>query len=481
MAGFFGGLSGKILFLTIIFVMLAEVLIFVPSVANMRLAWLRDRLNTAAVASIVIDGLPKLELPRSVQDDMLMATGTKAIVLHKPDMTRMIVISEMPPMVNATFNLAETGTLAAIRDAFEELLWGGGRILSVTGPIGDSDMTIEVVMEDASLASAMLAYARNIFLISIVIALITATLIFLAINRILIRPIRRMTKSMQDFATDPDNPANIMQAQAGHDELAIAGQHLASMQSQLQKTLRQQKNLADLGLAVSKINHDMRNILSSAQLLSDRLADIDDPMVKGFAPKLLRTLDRAIGYTSEVLAYGRASEAEPRRCLHPLSTIAEDVADILGLGRETDIELSIQISSDLEIDADPEQLFRVIYNICRNAMQALAQERTGGDKNEESQCRIVLSAHRSGSVVTVSIDDNGPGMPKTARENLFRPFQGSARSGGTGLGLAIARELVLAHGGTIALVEKASRGTLFRFEIPDRPVSISAARNHSRN
>jgi signal transduction histidine kinase len=478
MAGYFGGLSGRILLLTVVFVMLAEILIFVPSIANMRLTWLRDRLNTAAAASIVIDGLPGVKLPRSLQDDTLMATGTKAIALHKEDMTRMIVVSEMPPMVDATYNLADVSTLTAISDAFVQLLAGGDCVISITGPIGASDMSIEVVMDDRSLSAAMLLYARTILITSLAISLITAGLIFLAINRILIAPIRRMTRSMQAFSADPDQLGNIMLPEPGRDELSVAGQHLASMQSQLQKTLRQQKNLADLGLAVSKINHDMRNILSSAQLMSDRLADVEDPMVKGFAPKLLRTLDRAIGYTTEVLAYGKASEAEPKRRMIRLREIAEDVGDILGLGRQREGEFVIQIAPDLEIDADGEQLFRVIHNLCRNALQALeSDDEEAGRRNR----RICLSAHRSGSVVTVSIDDNGPGMPKTARENLFQPFRGSARSGGTGLGLAIAREIVLAHGGTIALVEKAARGTLFRFDIPDRAVSIETARNVSRH
>ena len=76
--GFLSGLSGKLLLLTAVFVMIAEVLIFVPSVANMRLMWLRDRLNTAAAASVVIEGLPDQELPRPVQEETLLATGTKA-------------------------------------------------------------------------------------------------------------------------------------------------------------------------------------------------------------------------------------------------------------------------------------------------------------------------------------------------------------------------------------------------------------------
>ncbi|MBN9031733.1 MAG: HAMP domain-containing histidine kinase, partial [Rhizobiales bacterium] len=255
----------------------------------------------------------------------------------------------------------------------------------------------------------------------------------------------------------------------GGHELALAGQHLAAMQAHLQRTLKQQKNLADLGLAVSKINHDMRNILASAQLMSDRLVDVDDPMVKRFAPKLLRTIDRAVGYTSEVLAYGQASEAEPRRKPVPLAALVQEVRELLAIEADAGIEFVESISADLMVDADGEQLFRIVHNLCRNAHQALLAPRATGSSELR---RITVSAQRFGSVVSIDIDDTGPGMPAKARENLFSAFKGSARSGGTGLGLVIARELVLAHGGTIALAEKPGPGTLFRIEIPDRPVSL---------
>jgi signal transduction histidine kinase len=262
----------------------------------------------------------------------------------------------------------------------------------------------------------------------------------------------------------------------GRDELAVAGRHLAAMQSQLQKTLKQQKNLAALGLAVSKINHDMRNILSAAQLMSDRLVDVDDPMVKRFAPKLLRTIDRAVGYTTEVLSFGQTSESAPRRRKIRIFELIEEVRDILAIDPESGIEFIVQLSPDLEVDADSEQLFRVIHNLCRNAYQALV---AFGEAEPGGVRRITVSAHRIGSVVSITVDDTGPGMPQKARENLFTAFRGSARSGGTGLGLAIARELVLAHGGTIALVEKPAAGTQFRIEIPDRPVSLDDYRSRS--
>ena len=454
-------LSTRILALTVLFVVLAEVLIFVPSVTEMRLSWLRDRLNTAAAAAIVIDGLPGVELPRPLQDSTLMATGTKAIALHKEDITRMIVVSDMPPMVNAQYDLSRSGFLANARDALATLLFGGDQVFSVRGPIGASRMEIELVMGDKALRSAMLTYCREILLFTIIISAITASLIFLVINRILIRPVARMTESMQEFAADPANPASVMQAPEGRDELALAGRHLAAMQTELQKTIRQQKNLADLGLAVSKINHDMRNILSSAQLMSDRLADVGDPVVRGLSAKLMRTLGRAIGYSSEVLSYGRSSEQMPHRSRIALRPLVEDAGEILGLNTGSDITFATEVDSNLEVDADAEQLFRVIYNLCRNSVQALE-----GDMNEAK--RIAVVARREGKTVRITIDDNGPGMPPKARENLFAAFRGSARAGGTGLGLAIAHELIEAHRGTISLEDKPERGTRFVIELPDR-------------
>ncbi|MCC2608310.1 MULTISPECIES: HAMP domain-containing sensor histidine kinase [Rhizobium/Agrobacterium group] len=465
----FRGLSGRLLWLTVIFVMLAEVLIFVPSVANMRMNWLRDKLDTAAAAGIVIDGLQSAELPRAVQDDTLLATGTKVIALRKDGTSRLLAATDVPPQVDEVFDLSDTPMLASMRDALDTLLFGGGRVMRFYGPIGESDMVIELVMTDGALRKDMLKYSKMMFLISLLISLFTAVLIFLAINRMMILPIRRLTHSMQRFSEQPEDPARVFAPDRSRGELAVAGRHLTAMQVQLQRTLKQQKNLADLGLAVSKINHDMRNILASAQLMSDRLTDVEDPMVRSFAPKLLRTIDRAVGYTSEVLAYGQASEAAPRRRRIRLADLCQEVRDILAIDPDAGIEFQEQVAADLEVDCDSEQLFRVIHNLCRNAVQAL----TTFDPQDASMVRrISVSAHRVGSVVSIMIDDTGPGMPRKARENLFAAFRGSARSGGTGLGLVIARELVLAHGGTIALVEKPGPGTQFRIEIPDRPVSL---------
>lgn len=471
--GFLSGLSGRLLLVTAIFVLIAEILIFVPSVANMRLMWLRDRLNTAAAASVVIEGLPDQELPRSVQQETLMATGAKAIVLKKADASRMVAAVEMPPTVDEQYDLSDVSMPAAVYDAFDTLLFGGDRVIRVYGPVGETTTRIELLLEDGALRRAMLRYARNVFFLSLFISLVTAAPIFFALNRLLIRPVRGMTANIREFAADPSNPARVLRPSGGRDEIAVAGIHLAAMQQTLQRTLKEQKNLADLGLAVSKINHDMRNILSSAQLMSDRLSDVDDPVVKRVAPKLLRSIDRAVGYTNEVMSYGRMREPEPRRRFVSLRPLVQEVSEVLALDTRGDIDFVVEVEPALQVDADGEQLFRVIHNLCRNAVEALSQEIAAERRT------VIVTGIRTGSVVSIAIEDNGPGMPQKARENLFTAFRGSARSGGTGLGLAIARELVLAHGGTIALVEKVTPGTLFRIELPDRPVPLDAFRHRA--
>jgi signal transduction histidine kinase len=277
----------------------------------------------------------------------------------------------------------------------------------------------------------------------------------------------------------PDNPDAIIATSGREDELGIAERELASMQSQLQETLKSRKRLADLGLAVSKINHDMRNILASAQLMSDRLSATSDPAVQRFAPKLMRTLDRAISYSENVLSYGRAGEAAPNRRRVKLAPVVSDVEELLGIDPASGIELSVNIPEGFELDADSEQLFRVLLNLCRNSVEAMR-----ADTDPATVKRLSVSAARMGTTALISIEDTGPGLPQKARENLFSAFKGSARAGGTGLGLAIADELVRAHGGTLELREDRGFGAHFEIRLPDAPVSLEqerARRSQSQN
>jgi signal transduction histidine kinase len=367
-----------------------------------------------------------------------------------------------------------TDPVTVIRDALDTLINGGHRVIRVYGPVGDTGKIIELLTSDAPLRKAMLRYARNVALISLFISLITASLVFLTISRLLIRPIQRMSANMLAFAQSPDDPQRVIKPEARDDELGIAQRELADMQRQLQRTLAEQKHLADLGLAVSKINHDMRNILASAQLMSDHLANTSDPTIQRFVPKLVRTIDRAISYSQTVLAYGGTQEAPPQRRRVKLRTIVSDVEEMLNLDAKSGIEFKNLVPESLEIDVDPDQFFRIISNLCRNSVQAMAGD-TRGDASVVK--RLTITAGQIATTSSIGVEDTGPGLPAKARQNLFTAFKGSARSGGTGLGLAIVHELVRAHGGTIELRENEGAGTSFEIRIPDQPVSLAEWRS----
>ena len=143
--------------------------------------------------------------------------------------------------------------------------------------------------------------------------MIAATLVYVSLNWLLIKPIGRITRNMMDFGADPEDSSRVISPSKRTDEIGIVESELADMQSQLANLLRQKSRLAALGLAVSKINHDLRNMLSSAQLISDRMGSIPDPTVQRFAPKLIASLDRAIRLCSDTLKYGRTEEPPPAR------------------------------------------------------------------------------------------------------------------------------------------------------------------------
>ncbi|MEZ5839733.1 MAG: HAMP domain-containing sensor histidine kinase [Hyphomicrobiales bacterium] len=443
----FRGLSVKLLVLTIVFVMVAEVTIFVPSVANYRLTWLRDRLATANVAALLLEHEGNdLSLNEDMRTELLKAIGAEAVAVRSEGMRRLLAMSEMPAMIARDVDLRDARPLTAIADAFETLVVGGERTIRVIGAPPRGGEFLEVILSETPLRQAMMRYSRNILVLSLVISLVTAALVFFSLNGLFVRPMRRLTGAMARFSEAPEDPSRIIVPSRRDDEVGLAEERLAAMQRQLAGTLKQQRRLADVGLAVSKINHDLRNLLASAQLFSDRLTALPDPTVQRFAPKLIGALDRAIAYCQSTLTYGRAEEQPPVRRLLALDRLVEDVAEVLTLREHPTIAFENQVPEGLEIEADPEQLFRVLVNLCRNAVQAME-----GEDDPAIIRRLAIAAGRESRGVRIEVTDTGPGVPKKARENLFRAFEGSARPGGTGLGLAIAAELVRAHGGTLAL------------------------------
>jgi signal transduction histidine kinase len=465
------GLSGKLLLLTILFVMLAEVCIYVPSIANFRLTWLNDKLSAAHTAALVFEASPMV--PESLSGQILDSIGARALAVKMGQQRRLLATTELPKAVLQEVDVRDMMSLDAIVEAFRTLFFATDRdLIRAIGPAPMGGQFVEIVIEEGPLREAMWRYSRDVLVLSVAISAISAALVYFALHYMFVRPLYRLTGNMMAFRADPENPARIMAASPRRDEIGIVERELAAMQADLASMLQQKTRLATLGLAVSKINHDLRNLLASAQLFSDRLAGLPDPQVQRFAPKLMRALERAIDLCQSTLSYGRAQEPPPDRRPVALAELVEEVRDTLGLQPDAPVGWITSVERGLSVDSDRDQLLRVLVNLARNALQALET----GAPNDASRDHIRITGRREGAVVIIEVADTGPGFSEQARAHLFEAFQGSTRSGGTGLGLAIAAELVRAHGGEIHLVE-GTIGATFRIKIPDRPIPLHARRD----
>jgi len=467
------GLSGKLLVLTVLFVMVAEVLIYVPAIANFRVNWLSDRLAAAHTAALVLDAAPSGMVPESLARQILSSIGARAVAMKMGTQRRLLASSDMPPAIDQEVDMRNVSWWRATADAFETLLLSRPKdVMRVVGPAPMGGDFLEIILDEAPLRSAMLRFSVTLLFVSLLISGISGTLVFLSLHYLFVQPLRRITANMTAFRADPENPSRVIQASNRRDEIGTSEEELGAMQREIASMLHQKNRLAALGLAVSKINHDLRNLLAAAQLFSDQLSTSADPKVQRFAPKLMRAIERAIAFCQSTLSYGAAQEAPPDRKTIPLEPLIEEVHEALGLGLDVPIRWIVAVERGLTVDADHDQLFRILVNVARNAMQAL--EARGAKDPARDQIRI--TGRREGAVAVIEVSDTGPGISDRAREHLFEAFQGSTRPGGSGLGLAIAAELVRAHGGEIRVID-GTIGATFRLTIPDVAVSLAQHRD----
>ncbi|GGX68621.1 ATPase [Tateyamaria omphalii] len=451
-------LSGRFLILTTIFVMLAEILIFVPSIARFREEYLQNRLERAQIASLAL--LADDMIDSDLEEELLRNAGVFNVVLRRDEVRQLMLASPMPQPIDDTFDLRDGTAPVLIRDAMMRILEPENEVIRVIGaPTREAGLLIEVTMETAPLRASMIDYGIRILVLSAVISIVTAGLLFVAVRAILVKPIRGVVGHMQRYAAAPEDARRIITPNAGVTELREAEEALRSLQTELISALRQKDRLAQLGSAVSKISHDLRNILTSAQLFTDRIEASEDPLVRRMAPKLVNSMTRAVHLCESTLAFGKAEEPSPTLMIFTLDDLVEDVLDSerLAVG-DHDVSLSENIPPLFSLRADPEQLFRVVSNLVRNARQAIIA--TG------KPAEINVSAYEDADNWWIEIADTGPGLPAKAQEHLFQPFQGGVAKGGTGLGLAIAQELVRGHGGALELDRTGPKGTVFSIRLP---------------
>jgi signal transduction histidine kinase len=451
---FYSGLSARLLILTIFFVMLSEVLIYAPSIGRYRLVYLQDRIAMAHLASLGVTAPGEGQVSQELLKELLDHARAHGIVLRRPASKALILATDMPPRIDATFDLRKTSFFGLIGQAFIALARNDNRAIRVIGvPPRSSDVIVEAVIDEAPMRAEMIDFSERILALSVAISLITASLVYLSLQWLFVRPMLAVTESMISFRRNPEDARHLMVPSGRRDEIGDAQHELAEMQQGLRQALQQKARLAALGTAVTKINHDLRNILATAQLVSDHLATTDDPNVKRIAPTLLSAIDRAIKLCSHTLGFVQTGTPSAEMTRFTLDGLVAEIDADLVANTARQVTLRNLVDHGFDLFADRDQMYRVLSNLILNAFEA------GADI-------ITVRAGTADDMVEITVADDGPGLPPKVIDNLFQPFSGSVRAGGTGLGLAIARDLLRGHGGDIVLVRTGEEGTVFRLCLP---------------
>lgn len=448
---FWHGLSARLLLLTILFVLLAEILIFVPSIARFRRDWLQDKADQAYLIALAARAAPSGMLTPDIERDVLERLQATHMRVEWPKSnTAPIINLRTSPVLaeDAQFDLYQHHVVTLIMDALRVLGRRDDRLIILNAMPTGSQAMVTLALYEQPLAAAARDFAIRIFWLSLVISVIAGGLVFLSLNRLLIRPIRRITQSMITFRAHPETENTIIIPSQRRDEIGRAERELHYMQQGLRTALHQKTRLAMLGTGLAKINHDLRNILSTAALLSERLASSRDDGIRSIAPRMETALDRAISLCEDTLSYARDGRIPLRPECFDLVQLINDIVRELQ-PEAPKLAWVIDGPPNWMIDADREQIARVIHNLARNAWQA------GADK---IQFDLRPEQHQ------LDVTDTGPGLPPRAREFLFVPFAASVRTGGTGLGLALAHDIMRAHGGDLVLVRSDAAGTVFRLD-----------------
>jgi signal transduction histidine kinase len=457
----YGGLSARLLLLTVMIVVFANVLILPPYLAAYEQQWLLDRLRAAELATLVEETAPGGVVTDRVRAMLLANAEVVSVALQADGERRLILQAPRLKRTPYLVDLRRGGPLSWTAP-LRTLLGGGDRMIRVMAkPRFRAGEFVEIVASDGPLKRELLAQLRSLMAIAAFTSVMTGAVVYIALSLFLVRPVQRITRSMERFRADPENATSRSVPSGRRDEIGVAERELSRMQMDLRAALVSRARLAALGEAVAKINHDLRNMLTSAQLASERLSGSGDPKVEQALPRLERALDRAVTLASNVLTFGSSAEPAPLKKPTPLRAALDAAADDAGL-EPGGIALINRVDPATVAQADPEQLHRILVNLLRNARQAIdgVDARTGHGV-------IAADSRRDAGSTLVTLTDDGPGLPERARANLFQPFAGSARRGGAGLGLAISRELAQGHGGDLTLVSTGPAGTTFEIRLPD--------------
>ena len=458
------GLSSRLLLLTVAFTLAVQALIVGPNAASFHERWLMDRLQAAELASVGVEALPYSAVDDQTAEQLLRIGGVSAVAISDQGVMRQLL--QAPNLARAPdfIDLRRRSLASRLLDPVHTLFGPADRsIRARAAPRYRSGDFIDVVAPAEPLKVELRAFLLNSLLVSILISVVAGGLLYAGLSFLVLQPLRRVTRSIEGFAADPQTVAPTPSDR--HDEIGRVERELAVMQEEVRQALRSRSRLVALGEAVAKINHDLRNMLTSAQIASERLADSADPQVAKALPRLERALGRAAALTRNVLDYGKSEEPAPVKDRVALAPAVTAAAEDAGL-ENTGVRLVKALPARLAVQADADQLHRILVNLMRNARQAIEGDATRALRSKGPRGSVTVEAGSDGGWCVIRIVDDGPGIPLRLSERLFEPFVSGGSADGTGLGLTISRELAASHGGELRLVETGPTGTTFELRLP---------------
>jgi signal transduction histidine kinase len=453
-------LSRRVLGLTLLVMLLTEATLFIPAITRARRDWLDQRIVAAQLAARALPGdrlgFAGSGVSRAVRDDLLRLAGVVTIRLQEPGRPMVELSAQGTVQAAALLDLRHETATQAVARSLSALWRRGDRLVLVMAPSPRRpEALLSVVLHEGEMDRSLRGQAGAIALSGLVIAGVTGLLVFVLLEWQLVRPMRRLIGSIVAFRADPERTPPLDAAGVtplARDEMAVAAGELAAMQGELRAALWRNARLAALGTAVAKVSHDLRGALSPALLAAERLQANADPAIQRTGDVLAGAVDRATALVRTTLDFTRDAPPPPARARVRLAGLVAEAGDH-AVAVDRAVQVENRVADDLVVFADPMALVRALGNLLRNAAQAGAR-------------RITISEiARDSARVEILVADDGPGLPEAVRAALFRPFVAGGRAGGSGLGLAITRDLLLAQGGDVALVQSGASGTSFRLSL----------------